>query len=138
MREQGIETLLKVLSIKKNADIIEKNIYEISKDDDDLYTSIIYQVVHDIFENKHKLSVILENVKKNNYSWNHECFKEMILEEEEQDEFITNPFEVVEGIIQCNCGSKRVYSYSKQTRSNDEAATTFSQCLSCKQKWKTN
>lgn len=138
MREQGINTLLQVLSVKKNVDIIEKNIYEISKNDNNLYISIIYQVVNDITYSKLKLSTILDNIKKNKYSWNHDCFKEMILEEEEQDEFITNPFEVVEGIIQCNCGSKRVYSYSKQTRSNDEAATTFSQCLSCKQKWKTN
>lgn len=137
MREQGINTLSSVLSIQKNVEIIEKNIYEISDDDQNTYTSIVYQVVCDI-ESKIKLSVILDNLKKNKYNWDHDCFKEMILEEEEQDEFITNPFEVVEGIIQCNCGSKRVYSYSKQTRSNDEAATTFSQCLLCKQKWKTN
>ena len=53
----------------------------------------------------------------------------------EQNDFIENPFEVEEGVIECKCGSKRVFSYSKQTRGADEPMTTFAQCMSCKKSW---
>ena len=59
-------------------------------------------------------------------------------EEEEQDDFIVNPFQIEEGIVECRCGSKRVYSYSKQCRSGDEGVTSFHQCLKCKAKWSLN
>jgi DNA-directed RNA polymerase subunit M/transcription elongation factor TFIIS len=60
---------------------------------------------------------------------------EYIQEEIEQDNFIIQPFEIVEGITECKCGSKRVYSFTKQTRGGDEISTTFNECLSCKSKW---
>ena len=57
---------------------------------------------------------------------------------EEQDDFLENPFEIEDGVIECNkCGSKRTYSYTKQTRSGDEATTVFSVCAKCGAKWKT-
>ena len=59
----------------------------------------------------------------------------MINEEIEQDNFIIKPFEIEEGVLQCKCGSKRVYSYSKQSRSADEPMSTYAQCMSCKSKW---
>lgn len=49
-------------------------------------------------------------------------------EEEDDDE---------EGLLQCfRCKSTRVESYQRQTRSADEAMTTFCMCLACHHRWK--
>lgn len=52
--------------------------------------------------------------------------------------YIERP-EVQEGNYQCNkCGSKKTYYYQLQTRSADEAMTTFVTCANtrCQAKWK--
>ena len=55
---------------------------------------------------------------------------------EEQDEFIENPFEVVEGAMECDkCKSKRVFYYQKQSRSCDEGFNTYAACCNCNAKW---
>ena len=84
------------------------------------------------------LQDILNDIKSNKILWNHDSLSEYIKEEEEQDDFIVNPFQIEEGIVECRCGSKRVYSYSKQCRSGDEGVTSFHQCLKCKAKWSLN
>lgn len=94
---------------------------------------IVYQVLEDL---KHQdEETVLASLKNNRYLWNHHTWKEYQDIEYEQDCFIIQPFEIVEGIVECKCGSKRVFSYSKQTRSGDESITTFNECLICKNKW---
>lgn len=45
--------------------------------------------------------------------------------------------ELVEGVTMCfKCKSKKVYTYQMQTRSGDEAMTTFYVCSVCASKWK--
>ena len=57
---------------------------------------------------------------------------------EEYDSFLIKPFEVDEGVLECNkCGSNKTFSYSKQTRSGDEATTVFATCSNCGTSWKT-
>lgn len=51
------------------------------------------------------------------------------------DEFRQKDLEVADGIFQCKCGSKKVMSFSKQTRSGDESTTVFASCTVCKNKW---
>lgn len=52
-------------------------------------------------------------------------------------ELIKNEPDVVERTtIQCACGSGRVRTTTVQTRSADEPATVFAQCVVCKSKWK--
>lgn len=47
--------------------------------------------------------------------------------------FQTNSFELQDGVEQCRkCGSYKTLSSAKQTRSADEGATVFTQCLKCK------
>jgi DNA-directed RNA polymerase subunit M/transcription elongation factor TFIIS len=125
-----------VLTKEQNIDIIEKNIFDIC-DDEETYKNILYQVISDISLGK-KLQDILEDIKSHKVLWKHESLNDFIKEEEEQDEFIVNPFQIEEGIVECRCGSKRVYSYSKQCRSGDEGVTSFHQCLKCKAKWSLN
>ena len=143
-RELGKKSLKTVLTVDKNVSILEKEVYNIvlkkieKKTDEDIekmYKAIIYQIIGDILAKK-KLSNILEDIKQSKIGWDHRSFESVKFRQNEQDEFILNPFEVEEGALECKkCGSKKTFSYSKQVRSADEPMTTFAQCISCKAKW---
>ena len=62
----------------------------------------------------------------------------MIYKEGEQNEFLIKPFELEEGVLLCKCGSKRVFSYTKQIRASDECITTFATCAKCGSRWTHN
>jgi len=123
-RQKVKDALKLVLTVEKNINILEKNIHDVAKDDEFIYTNIAYQLVSDIKQGK-KLKELLEEIKQQKLNWKHPSLSDYINEEIEQDNFIIQPFEIVEGITQCKCGSKRVYSYTKQTRGGDESSTTF-------------
>ena len=63
-REVGKKALSSVMTIKKNIEIIEKNVFEKSQNDEDTYKSIIYEVL-DYVTKGLKLQEILEEVKQN-------------------------------------------------------------------------
>ena len=148
-RDTGKATLSTVLAKEQNVRVLEKNVYDLTnhfmeteydgeQDYDEtverIYSEHIYQVVGDILSGI-KLSTILATIKERQTGWEHPCYTEMQARMEEQDDFIINPFEVEEGVLECHCGSRRVYSYSKQVRSCDEGTTVFAQCMACKAKW---
>ena len=84
------------------------------------------------------LKDVLQTIKTGKVSWDCDEMEEYKHKLQEQDEFLEKPFEIEDGVIECNkCGSKRTYSYTKQTRSGDEATTVFSVCAKCGAKWKT-
>lgn len=57
--------------------------------------------------------------------------------EEEIDNFMENPLEVQEGVFTCSrCKDTKTVSFELQTRSADEAATVYVQCVGCKKRWK--
>ena len=99
-----------------------------------IYKRMLYQTICDI-KFGCKLNPILSNIKENKILWNHSSLDEYIFEEQEQNNFIIQPFEVHEGAITCACGSNRVYSYQKQSRSADEPMSTYSTCMACGKKW---
>jgi DNA-directed RNA polymerase subunit M/transcription elongation factor TFIIS len=69
--------------------------------------------------------------------WYTPCIKKYIEQEEEEIDFLINPPVVQEGIIKClKCSSKRVFSFSKQTRRGDESTSIFALCSECKYQWK--
>lgn len=133
LRTKAKTALQKVLKNKQNIDIFEKNIYDISEDNED-YIYNIYQIIGDI-SNGAKLKELLSQIKSKKINWNHPFYENHINDEIEQDNFIMNPFEIQEGAIECKCGSKRVFSYQKQCRGADESATTFAECVACGNKW---
>ena len=142
-RDIAKKSLKTVITVDKNIDIIEKNIYKnvinsADKSDSDIesiYKDNIYQIIGD-FVNKKNIKDVLQSIKDNKIGWDHGCFEKIKFRQNEQDDFIVNPFEVEEGALECKkCGSKRTFSYSKQVRSCDEPMTTFAQCISCKAKW---
>jgi DNA-directed RNA polymerase subunit M/transcription elongation factor TFIIS len=131
IREKGINVLRTVLNREQNILILEKNIFNNGIDN---YIQNIYETIKDIKDGI-KLNTILENIKKNKVIWKHQSLNDYIFEEEEQNNFIIQPFEVYEGALVCKCGSKRVYSYQKQSRSADEPMSTYATCMACKSKW---
>ena len=139
-REKGILSLRELLNVESNVIILEKNIYKIASMNEDntvgTYNTILYQTIGDILKKK-KLNIIMENLKKQKILWNHSVFDKSYKTIKEKDDFIINPFDVQEGVFECHkCGSRKIFTYSKQTRSCDEPPTTFSYCVDCKKKWK--
>lgn len=126
----GMKALGKVLSNTKNISILSSILLK----DKENYKRNIYQIVGDILK-KEKLKTILDNIRNNKICWEHFTYDDISFLIKEQEDFIINPFVVEEGVIQCKCGSRRVFSYSKSTRSSDEALSVFSQCVECKSKW---
>jgi len=125
-----------LLNIKKNIDIIEKVIFDLSIKSDNSYEDILYQVVSDIDKKAYSLKKIYDMVNTNQTGLNHPTFnksRDLILE---RNSFIEKPFEVAEGIFECKkCGSKKIFSYSKQTRGCDEGTSVFCECSNCNSKW---
>jgi DNA-directed RNA polymerase subunit M/transcription elongation factor TFIIS len=134
-RKKALLILSSVLKQKKNVCIIEKYILKASKPSN--YLRICYQVLGDIIKKK-SLRLIVRDLKLGRVDWVHPSYTNVINKIKEQNEFIENPFEIEEGVLTCKCGSKRVFSYTKQVRAADEPMTTFAQCLSCRKKWTDN
>ena len=131
IRENGICALSKIIDQDK-ATQLEDTCWCEYGDEENKYTKCIYQIYGDLSKNK-SVNEILKEIK--NYDWNHESYIDEKIKQDEQDDFIENPFEIEEGVIECKCGSKRVFSYSKQTRSADEPMTTYAECVECSRKW---
>jgi DNA-directed RNA polymerase subunit M/transcription elongation factor TFIIS len=134
-RLDGKDALSLVIKIEKNLNILEKAVYNKTGDDETAYKDLVYEVISEISQGK-KLQAILDSIKNSKTGWNHPNFDETRFRQEEQDDFIVNPFEVAEGVLKCGkCGHSRTFSYTKQTRSADEPMTTFATCMTCKHKW---
>jgi|LakMenE18May11ns_1017448.scaffolds.fasta_scaffold9952539_4 DNA-directed RNA polymerase subunit M/transcription elongation factor TFIIS len=142
LRQKGKTAINIVIKKENNINIVEKWAFIVTerenKNKDSFeaeYIRNVFHIVHDLKIGKDK-NEVLNSIKNKKIGWNHSCFEEIKNALHEQDEFVMNPFEITEGALQCNkCGSKRVFSYSKQTRSCDEPVSTFSQCFVCKKKW---
>lgn len=135
MRETGKNVLTMYLDIPKNITIIESIVYKKTGDDVVRYNNLIYQVVGHIVSGI-KLSALMYNLKNNKFEWDDVIYDDHKIRQNEEDDFIENPFQVEEGVLECyKCGSKRTISYTKQTRSADEPASVIATCINCKNKW---
>ena len=135
-RSTGKDALGTVLTLKKNIDIIEKNIYMVSEGKIDQYQDIVMSVVTKV-QNGEKLNNLLQAIKKKMIGFNADCFSEVRQSINEQHNFIENPFEVEEGVLECKCGSRKTISFSKQIRCGDEGTTVFAKCVTCGATWNT-
>lgn len=140
-REVGKKCLGLVLNNEKNISIFEKNIFEKVEEEDNSeknYKKLLYQTCYRISKDK-DIKKILKNIKEDRIGWDSDTFQEIKSKLDEQDEFITNPFTVVEGVLVCKkCGSNKTYSYTKQVRRADEGTTVFCICVKCNARWKEN
>ena len=99
------------------------------------YRSIIYNICGEIILKKKSLKKIFNELQLGKFSF--ECleFDEIRKEQKKQDDFIANPFEVSEGVLECKCGSNKTISYPLQTRSGDEKTSIYVCCVKCGKKW---
>lgn len=145
LRKNGLLALGTCLKSEKNGKVFEKYIYncaeiksgEEKENIENIYRRFVYQVVGDITKGA-PLKPLLSNVKALRLGWEHKDYEKVSQKISEHDEFIVNPFEVVEGVSKCpieNCGNERVFTYTKQCRSGDESSTTFNQCMKCNYTW---
>ena len=138
MRTIAKKCLKKCLKNSKNIILFEQQIYDyIQKNDfsDEKYFEIIYNICGDILSKKKSLKTIFNEIKLCKFSFDASNFDEIRKENQEQDDFIENPFEVSEGVLQCKCGSNRTISYPLQTRSGDEKTSVYICCVQCGKKW---
>lgn len=136
-REQGKHLLGQFITIPSNVEILEKYIFT-TTDDVHSYFQLLYECIGKLLHGN-SLRSILTCLYKGEFGWNHSAYATLRDKQEEEDAFTTTPLEVEEGILECNkCGSKKTFSYQKQTRSIDEGATTFAQCVVCKNRWRHN
>lgn len=87
-------------------------------------------------DNDNKNLMLIESLKNDNLLWTNIIFKNEIKKIEEENDFITCPYEISEGVLTCKkCKCKKIFSFSKQTRSMDEPTTIFALCSQCGYKW---
>lgn len=135
------QTLSLILKKPSNVTLIENIIINSSDNPEQL----CYEVVGLYFANKTKFSskiellkYIIELINENKIQWNHPMYDHFKHKQQEEDDFMANPYDIEEGVVECLCGSKRTFSFQKQLRSADEGVTTFSQCVECGKKWRHN
>jgi DNA-directed RNA polymerase subunit M/transcription elongation factor TFIIS len=147
----GYNSLSIVLKSSKNINIFEKNIHisakyfitnttqtvdnTIDNQLEKLYNWFIYQTIGSILKNSDKLQIILKQIKNNQLGWSHPIFNLYKQQLNEHDDFVVNPFEVVEGVTTCKCGSKRTFTHPIQNRSCDESTSTKCMCMACGDSW---
>lgn len=101
---------------------------------------LLSQIQDDLVASPQNIEEYVKNViEKELLGFNHSSFDKFIQKEKIQDEYVINPFQAEEGVVQCvKCKSMKVYSVSRQTRAADEPMTTVSVCTMCKHKWSQN
>lgn len=82
-----------------------------------------------------------ENVEYSSLGLGHNAYDEIRHDLEEQDDFITNPLEIQEGVLECpKCHGRRTISFVRQERSGDEALVVRAVCVKdgCGHAWRQN
>jgi DNA-directed RNA polymerase subunit M/transcription elongation factor TFIIS len=131
----GTKVLSTIMTKPKNVQIFLKYIDKLSKTDED-FVKNLYQISGDVISKELPLTELIKEVKNRNIGWKHRIYNDIKSKLDEHDDFIINPFEIIESVIECRkCGSKKTFSYSKQCRSSDESATLFVTCAVCHNKW---
>ena len=141
IRLKGKNALKIIFNKEQNISIFEKNIYNTSLKNlkkhekvEDVYLFNIYQFIND-YKKDSNIQKLLKEIKEERIHWKNKYFDVLTDRETEQDNFLIKPIEIEEGVLECKCGSKRVFSYQKQCRGGDESSTTFAECVACKTKW---
>lgn len=136
-RQKGKQALELVFKNQKNVSIVERYIDNCTNSEEE-YTNIVYETIGTWIKTgkQNGMASLLKSLSQNNIGWGHEMWNEYRQKRDEVESFLTTPFEVEEGVLECGkCGSKRTISYQKQLRSADEGSSSICQCVVCKNRW---
>lgn len=126
-------SLSDIFNNTNNITLFEELIKEKSGNNIEKKVNMIYDLCGLVLN--HSIQECYDIIKEDRTGWCSDIFKDDIEEERIEMEFIDHPFESVDSIMECKCGSKRVLSFAKQTRGLDEGTTVFCKCLECKKSW---
>jgi DNA-directed RNA polymerase subunit M/transcription elongation factor TFIIS len=125
-----------IVKKKKNRQRIAEILWKCSNNDISMANFLCFEILSEYYCS-FRLADSFHNLKKKNIGWNHDSFKVFKKKQKEIDEFLTKEPEIEEGVIECkSCGSKKTFSFSKQTRRADESATVFVRCSQCSKTFK--
>lgn len=118
--------------IKKpsNRQQMTRALWSHAKKDETVAPYLMYEVFSE-FMTVARVEAVFDHLKNRSLGWDHPVFRKYQEQQEEYDRFLVEPPEVEEGVIQCRCGSRKTFSFSKQTRRADESATVFVRCAEC-------
>jgi len=137
MRKVGKQCLGSCIKTDQNIKLFEKIIYKYVRENkfsQNKYFEIIYNTCGAILAKK-SLKKIFNELKLGKFAFETSEFDEIRKDQKEQDDFVENPFEVSEGVLECKCGSNKTISYPLQTRSGDEKTSIYVYCVKCGKKW---
>ncbi|QNH08759.1 putative protein 349L [Cricket iridovirus] len=129
-----LKMLCKYLTNKNNISLFFNILTNIPNGDDYLF-ECVQHFIQMKNSNECDINDLFLKLKSQLLVWQDSSFEQFLKIEKEEDNFLESPLEVAEGAIKCKCGSERVFSFSKQTRSGDESTSVFALCSSCKSKW---
>lgn len=133
MREQGKNLLANIFKQNNNILLFEELIFDKANNNISIYYDLIYQLSGLV--NNYSIKECYNFIQNDNIGFNLDIFKDNIKNEQIEMEFIDNPFNVVDSILECKCGSKKVLTFAKQTKSCDEGESIFGKCLDCGKRW---
>jgi DNA-directed RNA polymerase subunit M/transcription elongation factor TFIIS len=123
-----METILKQKFGKKYNQINKLLLTYKENNSENEYKDFLYHIMN---EENH------ENIFNSKIGLEHTFFDTYRNLEQEENEFITNPMVVDEGVFECpKCSSKRTISWGKQIRSGDEGTSVFAKCIECNHNWR--
>lgn len=116
---------------ESNRETMIRAIWHLSNKNIENAKYILFEILSDYLV-KPRINNIFNKITKKKIQWDHPELISICQDFQETDNFLTNPPEVEEGVLQCNkCGSRKTFSFSKQTRRADESATVFVRCANC-------
>jgi hypothetical protein len=126
------DTVLSSFILKKNNRLnIARALWIISDKESEEAKYLLYEVFTEYLTTL-KTGDVFTKIKNREIGWRHAGLQDTHHRYQEFDNFLTSPPEVEEGVLECKkCGSKKTFSFSKQTRRADESATVFVRCASC-------
>jgi DNA-directed RNA polymerase subunit M/transcription elongation factor TFIIS len=145
--EERLISLLRQRSTKsqnseKNGKILEEHIHKHirssrEEEREARYRTTVIEVC-DALRKKTALTEIVEGLRsKIPYIWKTPVMAQHAKLQKEEDDILENPYEVEEGVHQCDgCGSKKTMSWEMQTSSSDEGKSHFVKCFNCERRWK--
>ena len=121
----SVESILRKFVKKEQHRKQIKDFLDVKTKDEKLQQFILFET----FSNKDNALNMLKNKQ---FLFEHDDYNEIRLRVKEQEEFLENPTQVEDGVIQCSrCKSHKTFSYAKQTRASDEGTTVFVRCSQC-------